>query len=130
MAMGLRRRLLLWASRFDSYCIFYGRNVRRIFLMFIQNLTQNRMYDRGREPPAVAAEFGLRYRLETLIGVTGYRKAHLRSSWGQIILAPINIVWRPQLLGILIFEGLMFGFGIGINVGIIFSIIPSLAYES
>ncbi|KAJ7806430.1 MFS general substrate transporter [Mycena olivaceomarginata] len=39
-----------------------------------------------------------------------------RDTWYQAISSSIRIVWRPQLLGILVFEGMMFGFGIGINV--------------
>jgi len=33
-----------------------------------------------------------------------------------VIFATINILWRPQVLGILVFEAAVFGFGIGINV--------------
>ncbi|OBZ77237.1 hypothetical protein A0H81_02049 [Grifola frondosa] len=41
--------------------------------------------------------------------------AKYRASWRESILAPLNVVWRPHLLGILLFEAMLFGFGIGIN---------------
>ena len=91
------------------------------------------MYDRTVKPIPPRPSFGLRYRIETLIGVTGLKMAKYRSSWTDIVLGCINIVWRPHLLGILVFEvsfvrfvpifclnsscqGLLFGFSIGINV--------------
>lgn len=42
--------------------------------------------------------------METLIGITGVRMAHYRSPWKEGILAPFNVVWRPHLLAILLFE--------------------------
>jgi len=39
-----------------------------------------------------------------------------RVSWAESILTPLNMVWRPHLLMVLIFEAMLFGFGIGINV--------------
>ena len=57
-------------------------------------------------------------RVQLLIGVTGAKMAKYRSSWFEIIMACFNIVWRPQLLGVLVFEAMVFGFSIGINVGI------------
>jgi hypothetical protein len=46
----------------------------------------------------------MRYRIETLIGITGAKMAKYRSSWYEVILSPFNVVWRPHLLGVLIFE--------------------------
>ena len=40
----------------------------------------------------------------------------LREPWRDSILAPFRIVWRPQLLSVLVWEAALFGFGIGINV--------------
>lgn len=74
------------------------------------------MYDRHlkTQPPRTT---GLRYRIETLIGITGIRMSKYRQSWFSAIIAPLMIVWRPHLLMLLIFEGVMFGFSIGLNVG-------------
>ncbi|RDX40795.1 MFS general substrate transporter [Lentinus brumalis] len=58
----------------------------------------------------------LRYRLETLIGITGVRMARYRSSWAQISLAFLRVCWRPHLVAALLFEAMLFGFGIGFHV--------------
>lgn len=42
--------------------------------------------------------------------------AKYRASWTEVVCVWFKLVWRPQLLGILLFEGLVFGFSIGINV--------------
>ena len=63
-----------------------------------------RMYDRHLVQPPAQAKLGVRHRIETLIGVTGARMARHRASWTEVILAPLNVLWRPQILGILIFE--------------------------
>jgi hypothetical protein len=46
----------------------------------------------------------MRYRIESLIGIVGAKMAKYRSSWYEVIMSPFNIVWRPHLLGILVFE--------------------------
>ena len=63
------------------------------------------MYDRTLSPiPEPAAQGGLRYRLESLVGITGYKMAKYRPSWSDVILSPLNLIWRPHLLIILTFE--------------------------
>ena len=64
----------------------------------------SRMYDRGVKnlPPRPAD--GLRYRIETLVGVTGSRLAKYRATWVEAISAPFKLFWRPHLLSILAFE--------------------------
>lgn len=66
------------------------------------------MYDRTVKPIPQPTSTGLRYRIESLIGITGVKMAKHRSSWHEIIFSPFNIVWRPHLLGVLIFEVLSF----------------------
>lgn len=76
------------------------------------------MYDRKLKDPRpfpVPAN-PLRARLETLLGVTGWRMAQFRPSWTEVTSIWFRLIWRPHLLGILIFEAMLFGFGIGINV--------------
>lgn len=46
----------------------------------------------------------LRYRFETLIGITGWRMAKYRATWWDVTTVWFRIVWRPQLLSILVFE--------------------------
>jgi hypothetical protein len=90
------------------------------------------MYDRTIKPIPQRLSTGIRYRIESLIGITGANMAKYRSSWYEVILSPFNLVWRPHLLAVLIFEvlhshillfkiliirqGMLFGFSVGINV--------------
>jgi len=74
------------------------------------------MYDRGVKDLPSRPPDGLRYRFETLVGVTGSKLAKYRASWFEAISAPFKLFWRPHLLSIMVFEALLFGFGIGINV--------------
>ncbi|KAK7451024.1 hypothetical protein VKT23_012699 [Stygiomarasmius scandens] len=89
----------------------YGAMVCLLIMFFMEET----MYDRGVKG-APEPGSGLRYRIETLIGITGYRMAKYRASWREAIMSQLDIVWRPHMLGILIFEGILFGFGIGMNV--------------
>jgi hypothetical protein len=66
------------------------------------------MYDRTVKPIPQPPSTGMRYRIESLIGITGIKMAKYRSSWHEIIFSPFNIVWRPHLFGVLIFEVLCF----------------------
>ena len=54
--------------------------------------------------PEPIPESRLRYRIETLIGITGAKMAKYRDSWYTAVFAILNVVWRPHLLLILIFE--------------------------
>lgn len=74
------------------------------------------MYDRTLKPIPEPPSPGFRNRAETLIGITGWRMAKYRTPWKEIVMDPIRIVWRPHVLPVLLFEALLFGFGIGINV--------------
>jgi hypothetical protein len=74
------------------------------------------MYDRTLKPIPVPETTGLRNRIETLVGITGWKMAKYRAPWQQIVTDPIRIVWRPHVLPVLFFEAALFGFGIGINV--------------
>lgn len=58
----------------------------------------------------------LLYRFQTLVGLTGARMAKYRDSWRAAIFSIINIIWRPHLFMILLFQAAVFGFSIGTNV--------------
>ncbi|KAK0192767.1 major facilitator superfamily domain-containing protein [Armillaria mellea] len=100
-----------WRWAYGIGCI-YSAVVCILIALFLDET----MYDRTVKPIPEPTTSGLRYRIETLLGVTGIKMAKYRVSWTESILSPINVVWRPHLLGILVFEGILFGFGIGINV--------------
>lgn len=62
------------------------------------------MYDRGKRRPPLLKPPGLQYRLETLLGMTGYKLAKYRESWWEASMACLNLVWRPQFISVVIFE--------------------------
>ena len=97
------------------------------------------MYDRTLKPIPERPTIGLRYRVETLLGITGLKLAKHRISWSNAIMSQFRVVWRPHVLPVLIFEvsislqrlvisrrhplmrahhwqGILFGFCIGISV--------------
>ncbi|OSD07822.1 MFS general substrate transporter [Trametes coccinea BRFM310] len=88
-----------------------------IVVGLIALLGEETMFDRKlpNPRPIPRPKSRLRYRIETLIGITGWRMAQFRDSWSKAIFACINVVWRPHLFAILLFEAMVFGFSIGIN---------------
>ncbi|KAG5351635.1 hypothetical protein C0989_005479 [Termitomyces sp. Mn162] len=97
-----------WAYGIGS---IYSAIVVLVIVMF----GEETMYDRTVKPIPEHPTRGLRYRIETLIGITGVKMAKYRPSWKESILSPLNVVWRPHLMMILWFEAMLFGFSIGIN---------------
>ncbi|TFK62231.1 MFS general substrate transporter [Pluteus cervinus] len=97
-----------------SYAV--GAIYNGLICLLIMCFMEETMYDRSLQTVASKPTSTIRYRLETLIGITGYKMAKYRSSWSEVVMAPLRAVWRPHLLGILIFEACLFGLGIGINV--------------
>ncbi|KAF8962348.1 MFS general substrate transporter [Flammula alnicola] len=87
-----------------------------IVLVLIIFFMRETMYDRTVKPIPEPDTTGLRHRIETLIGVTGWKMQKYRISWTESVTSPLRIVWRPHLLMLLVFEGMLFGFSIGINV--------------
>lgn len=61
------------------------------------------MYDRGKNRPVLPRSSTLRYRFETLIGVTGYKLAKYRASWWEVTTACLGVVWRPQFIFVVVF---------------------------
>jgi len=75
-----------------------------LFVALLISVNEPRMYDRTVQPIPEAPTGGLRNRIETLIGLTGAKMSKYRVSWAESILTPLNVVWRPHLLMVLIFE--------------------------
>ncbi|KAF8880031.1 major facilitator superfamily domain-containing protein [Infundibulicybe gibba] len=100
-----------WRWAYGIGCLYSA-----VVVFLIVFFAQETMYDRTVRPIPERPTTGLRYRIETLIGITGVKMAKYRTPWAEAILSPINVVWRPHLLMILIFEAMVFGFSIGINV--------------
>ncbi|KAJ7168362.1 MFS general substrate transporter [Mycena crocata] len=98
-----------WAYGIGS---IYGAIVVVLIVLFMEET----MYDRTVKPIPPRPSTGLRYRIESLVGITGLKMAKYRMSWTEAIFSPLQVVWRPHLLAILVFEAMLFGFSIGINV--------------
>lgn len=73
-------------------------------------------YDRHLYPVPRRPSGGLRYRIETLIGITGWKMRKHRPSWFICVAETFMILYKPAVLLPLIYVLVVFGFGIGINV--------------
>lgn len=100
-----------WRWAYGIGCL-YSLIVVLLIIFFMEET----MYDRTVKPIPEVPTGGLRNRIEALVGLTGAKMSKYRVSWAESILTPLNVVWRPHLLMVLIFEAMLFGFGIGINV--------------
>ncbi|KAL8283756.1 hypothetical protein RQP46_005551 [Phenoliferia psychrophenolica] len=87
-----------------------------IVVLLITFVMEETMYDRDVTPFPPRPTIGLRYRFETLVGITGMKMQKYRCSWWESVTSIFDLVWRPHLLLMLIYVGVTFGFGIGINV--------------
>ncbi|KAG6864327.1 hypothetical protein C0991_010447 [Blastosporella zonata] len=89
------------------------------------------MYDRTLKPVPERPTTGLRYRIETLVGITGVKMAKYRTAWGDAATSTFRVIWRPHVITVLLFEGVIFGFGIGINVtnAVFLGEAPPVGYE-
>ncbi|KAI0284707.1 MFS general substrate transporter [Russula aff. rugulosa BPL654] len=100
-----------WRWAYGIACM-YGLSVLSLIVFF----GRETIYDRGLKDLPSRPTSSLQYRIEMLIGITGVKMAKYRATWYEAVSAPFRLFWRPHLLGILVFEALLFGFGIGINV--------------
>ncbi|KAG6825209.1 hypothetical protein H0H92_004387 [Tricholoma furcatifolium] len=100
-----------WRWSYGVGCM-YGAIVVFLIAFFMEET----LFDRTIRPVPPRPTTGLRYRIETLLGITGYKMTKYRYSWYDAVKGPFQVVWRPHVLPVLFFEGALFGFGIGINV--------------
>ena len=74
-------------------------------LNFIQLITSTtRLYFRREGQVVSDKQTGLRSRIKSLSGVTGFESARKEPTWKEVCIAPLRVVWRPQLFFLLIFE--------------------------
>lgn len=98
-----------WAYGVSSfYCAFV--------LFMITFFFEETVYDRQLRPIPPRPTQGLRYRVETLLGVTGWKLRKYRTPIWQAAIDLVNVLWRPQFLLTAIIALASFGFTIGINV--------------
>ncbi|KAF8873115.1 major facilitator superfamily domain-containing protein [Infundibulicybe gibba] len=85
-------------------------------LLLIITLGRETLFDRGLHPTVPRPPDTFRGRIESLIGITGFRMSKHRTPWLDAIVSPFRILWRPHLLSVMVFEGILFGFSIGMNL--------------
>lgn len=110
LEMGLRDRVYLWPCSGPSYCLLHERIVC-LFSQFVSLVVwhdQFRVYHRSQSAPLVLHKSGFMHRFKLLIGISGIKNRKPEPSWSKIILDPINVIWRPQILLILLFEVLTY----------------------
>ncbi|KAF8067571.1 MFS general substrate transporter [Lyophyllum atratum] len=100
-----------WRWAYGTGCMYSA-----VVVFLITFFMEETMYDRTLKPVPPRPTTGLRYRIETLLGITGLKMAKYRTQWAPAIMSQLHVIWRPHVISILLFEGLLFGFGIGINV--------------
>jgi hypothetical protein len=67
------------------------------------------MFDRYVSPIPKRPTTGLRYRIETLLGITGIKMARYRPTIFTAVRDMLDVFWRPQALLVCAFVGIMFG---------------------
>ncbi|GAA6030002.1 hypothetical protein JCM8097_009209 [Rhodosporidiobolus ruineniae] len=98
----------------DVYLV--GVAYTAVVVLLLTFVAEETMYDRDITPIPPRPTTGLRYRIETLVGITGWKMRKYRCSWWESVSSVFDIVWRPHALLMLIYVGITFGYGIGINV--------------
>ena len=108
LEMDIRNRFHVQLIRYPRYRLLWTRDVSFFCdQRFGKLTTSSRMYDRGVKNLPLRQTGGLRYRIETLVGITGAKMAKYRATWYEAVSAPFKLVWRPHLLSILFFEVLI-----------------------
>ncbi|GJE87379.1 MFS general substrate transporter [Phanerochaete sordida] len=113
MAFGFLVARASWRWCYGIACM-YGAAVLALIVFF----GEETMYDRtlkGPRPYPLPKSW-LRRRLELLVGAYGTRMAKFRVTWCETAIVWVQLAWRPHVFGILLFEAMLFGFSIGINV--------------
>jgi hypothetical protein len=109
LAMDIRHWLYIWRNCCRNYHALWGRNVNIVikilpYLCFTFFLT--RLYDRKlpNPHPIPRPTSNLTYRIQTLVGITGVRMVKYRPGWKECAIIWFKIIWRPHLVGVLLFE--------------------------
>ncbi|TKA57187.1 hypothetical protein B0A53_01143 [Rhodotorula sp. CCFEE 5036] len=102
------------ASWRDVY--YVGVGYTALVVLLLTFIMEETIYDRHMNPVPPRHATGLKYRFDSLIGVTGVRMAKYRPSLWAGVKSMFDVLWRPHALMMYIFVGWLFGCGIGINV--------------
>lgn len=77
-----------------------------IVVLLISFVMEETMYDRDVVPFPERHATGLKYRIDTLIGITGWKMRKYRCTWWESISSVFDIVWRPHVFLMLVCEPL------------------------
>ncbi|KAF8678420.1 Major Facilitator Superfamily [Rhizoctonia solani] len=103
-----------WRWAYGIGCIYSG-----IILLLIVLFLDEPMYDRKYFPAPTPPTKGLRYRFETLVGITGAKMYKYRVPISTAMWRPLETLLNPRMLLACIFMGITFGWTIGINVTLV-----------
>ncbi|QRV93905.1 major facilitator superfamily transporter [Ceratobasidium sp. AG-Ba] len=103
-----------WRWAYGIGCIYCG-----VVLLLIVFFLQESMYDRKYDPAPTPNKSGLRYRMETLVGITGARMYKYRVPFHVALWRPIETLLDPRIFLACLFMGVTFGWTIGINVTLV-----------
>ncbi|KLO19177.1 MFS general substrate transporter [Schizopora paradoxa] len=92
--------------------VIYGAFV----LLLIVTLGRETLFDRGNPKIINLVSKKPSSRISDLFGLSGAQLAKYRTPWRKLLMCPINLIWRPHLLSILVYEAVLFGFSIGMNL--------------
>lgn len=100
-----------WRWAYATSCFYCGFVVFMIAFFFEETL-----YDRYLRPIPARPTSGLRYRIETLLGVTGWKLRKYRTPMWRAAVDVVDVLWRPHFFPTAVLALASFGFTIGINV--------------
>ncbi|KAH7339667.1 MFS general substrate transporter [Rhizoctonia solani] len=103
-----------WRWAYGIGCIYSG-----IVLLLIVLFLDESMYDRKYFPAPIPSTKGLRYRIETLVGITGFKMYKYRVPILTAVWRPLKTLLNLRILLACIFMGVTFGWTIGINVTLV-----------
>lgn len=88
-----------------------GVGYTSVVVLALTFVMEETMYDRHLSPVPPRHATGLRYRFDTLIGITGARMAKYRPSLWAGVASLFDVLWRPHALMVYVYVGWIFGCG-------------------
>ncbi|CEH12912.1 Synaptic vesicle transporter SVOP and related transporters (major facilitator superfamily) [Ceraceosorus bombacis] len=87
-----------------------------IVVLLIAFCMEETLYDRHLDPVPARPTHGLRYRIETLLGLTAWKLRKNRTPMWKAVKEMLEVMFHPQAILCYIFGAIFFGFTVGINV--------------
>jgi MFS family permease len=84
---------ITWRWVYGVGCIYSG-----LVLILVVLFAEETMYDRHLKSVPPRPTQGLRYRVETLLGITGAKMAKYRPTWTRCVMDLFEVVYKPVVL--------------------------------